>query len=156
MHVSKPDKGPKRAAGEERRSEPDAGVTSRMQRQARKNTRAEVQLRAELHRRGLRYRIHRRPVPDLRREADIVFGPARVAVFVDGCFWHACPTHASWPKTNAAWWRKKILRNVERDRETDTVLAQHGWATIRVWEHEDPAESADRVEEAVRRRNSGR
>lgn len=127
-------------------------VSHRMSRQRSRNTQVEVLLRKELHRTGLRFRVHRRPVPGLRREADIVFGPARVAVFVDGCYWHGCPQHATWPKTNADFWREKINRNRERDRDTDQKLVDVGWLPIRVWEHEDPAEAAKNIVVAVRER----
>lgn len=127
-------------------------VSHRMSRQRSRNTQVEVLLRKELHRAGLRFRVHRRPVPGLRREADIVFGPARVAVFVDGCYWHGCPQHATWPKTNADFWREKINRNRERDRDTDQKLVDVGWLPIRVWEHEDPAEAAKNIVVAVRER----
>jgi DNA mismatch endonuclease (patch repair protein) len=123
-----------------------------MQAQARRDTAAERALRSVLHGRGLRYRVHRRPIPELRREADIVFWTTRVAVFVDGCFWHGCPQHASWPKQNDAWWREKIERNRERDADTDRRLRDAGWCVVRVWEHEAPEEAARRVEAAVRAR----
>ena len=87
----------------------------------------------------------------MRRRADLVFPGKRVAVFVDGCFWHACPEHASWPKANADWWREKILANQRRDRDTDRRLAEAGWHVIRIWEHESPAIAADRIQEAVDR-----
>ncbi len=93
-------------------------------------------------------------MPGLRRRADIVFGPTRVAVFVDGCFWHSCPTHATRPKANAAWWRTKLERNVERDRETDGELSNAGWVVLRFWEHDDPISAADITESAVRERRS--
>src|SRR5437764_2324869 len=83
-------------------------VSRRMQLQASRDTAPERKLRSALHRSGLRFRVHVRPLPGVRREADIVFPKARVAVFVDGCFWHGCPDHAPWPKANAAWWREKI------------------------------------------------
>src|SRR4051794_27753605 len=104
-----------------------AASSARMARQARRDTGVEVRLRSLLHARGLRYRVHRRPLGGLRREADIVFPRARVAVFVDGCFWHGCPDHGTWPKTNAAFWRSKIEGNARRDRETDEALARAGW-----------------------------
>jgi DNA mismatch endonuclease (patch repair protein) len=90
----------------------------------------------------------------LRREADIVFLRAKVAVFVDGCFWHGCPIHGSAPKRNDAFWRDKILGNQVRDAETDSALAASGWKVVRVWEHETGAEAADRVEAVVRDRSS--
>jgi DNA mismatch endonuclease (patch repair protein) len=89
---------------------------------------------------------------DRRRRVDIVFGPARVAVFVDGCFWHGCPEHATWPKRNARFWRKKIEANTRRDRDTDERLRREGWTVVRVWEHEPPNEAADRIEALVRSR----
>jgi len=121
-----------------------------MQRQKRRDTRPEQVLRSELHRLGLRFRIHRRPVPELRREADIVFPAARVAVFVDGCFWHGCPEHATWPKANDTWWREKIEGNRSRDEATDAELRRKGWTPIRVWEHEDPLEAAKTIAVQVR------
>jgi DNA mismatch endonuclease (patch repair protein) len=106
-------------------------------------------LRRILHGRGLRYRLDR-PLPGLpRRRADITFGSQRVAVFVDGCFWHACPEHGTLPKRNDEWWAAKIRRNTERDRETDAHLQAYGWKVIRVWEHESADEAADRVEGAI-------
>jgi len=122
-----------------------------MSRQATRGTAIEFALRRELHRRGLRYRLHRRPIAGLRREADIVFPRARVAIFVDGCFWHACPTHATWPKANAEFWKTKIERNRERDRETDERLREAGWEVVRVWEHDDPVTSAIHIGQLVAR-----
>ena len=85
----------------------------------------------------------------------MVFRPARVAVFVDGCFWHRCPEHATDPKANADYWLPKLERNVQRDRETDALLADAGWLSVRVWEHEDPAQAAERIEHLVRARRTG-
>jgi DNA mismatch endonuclease, patch repair protein len=127
-----------------------------MQAQRSWDTKPELALRSELHRRGLRYRVHRRPLPELRREADVVFARARVAVFLDSCFWHGCPEHASWPKANARWWREKIERNRQRDRDTDSQLRAAGWLPVRVWEHEDPAEAAARVAAGVSARAPSR
>lgn len=115
-----------------------------------RDTGPERALRSELHRRGLRYRVQRRPDTDLRVTADIVFGPARVAVFVDGCFWHACPEHGTMPKSNRTWWADKLAANVARDRRTDLALTGRGWTVVRVWEHEHSGMAADRVETAVR------
>lgn len=122
----------------------------RMSRQATRNTLAERLLRTELHRRGLRYRLHQRPDPAFRRTADIVFSRAKVAVFVDGCFWHRCPDHATFPQTNDDWWEAKLQRNVDRDAETVARLSQAGWRVVRVWEHEDPVEAAEHIEQLVR------
>ncbi|WP_422522655.1 very short patch repair endonuclease [Streptomyces sp. 5.8] len=129
-------------------------VRARMSRQKSRNTQVEVALRSALHASGLRYRVHRRPVKGVRREADIVFGPSRVAVFVDGCFWHGCPEHATWPKRNAEFWRSKIEGNRARDVDTDTRLMEAGWVAVRVWEHETVEDAAARVGEIVRRRRA--
>ena len=106
-------------------------------------------LRSELHKRGLRFRLHRRILPDKRRTADIVFPSAKIAIFLDGCFWHGCPLHASWPKANAAWWRDKIETNRRRDRDTDRRLAVLGWIVVRVWEHEAIADATDRISRLI-------
>jgi DNA mismatch endonuclease (patch repair protein) len=111
-------------------------------------------VRRELHRRGRRYFVQRAVLPG-RRRADLVFPRAKVAVYVDGCFWHSCPEHATKPKTNAAWWRDKLARNVERDRKTDQDLGDAGWEVVRVWEHEDPSAAADRIESLLRKRTPG-
>ena len=120
--------------------------------QKRRDTGIELALRRSLYARGLRYRVDL-PITGLaRRRADITFTRSRVAVFVDGCFWHGCPAHGTSPKANGLWWDEKLRRNVERDRETDAFLSAQGWAVIRIWEHEDPLQAADRVEAAVRGR----
>ncbi len=123
-----------------------------MSRLGRRDTAPELALRSELHRRGLRFRVDRAPVRGLRSRADIVLGPARVAVYVDGCFWHSCPEHGTKPVANAEFWERKLARNRERDAATNRVLDEHGWAVLRFWEHEDPVAAADRVERVVRSR----
>lgn len=115
-----------------------------------RDTGPELAIRAELFARGLRYRIHRRPLPSLRSEADVVFPRERVAVYVDGCFWHRCPQHGVLPTANGAWWRTKLDTNVQRDRRADHVLEEAGWTVMRVWEHESPVAAADRIERLVR------
>lgn len=125
-----------------------------MSRQKRAGTDPEMALRRELHQRGLRFRVGY-PVPGRRRRTvDLAFTRVKVAVFVDGCFWHACPDHATWPRENAAWWRVKLTANVARDRDTDAALREIGWEVIRIWEHTDPSSGADRVTEAVVRRRA--
>jgi len=114
-----------------------------------RDTGPERLLRSALHRRGLRFRVHRRPERDLRTSPDIVFGPARTLVFVDGCFWHRCPIHGNLPKSNREWWTAKLDGNVARDRRSDAALSGRGWTVIRVWEHEPFEEAADRIERAV-------
>jgi DNA mismatch endonuclease (patch repair protein) len=121
-----------------------------MQATRQSGTAAELALRRELHRRGHRYRVDLTPLPGLRRRADIVFPRARVAIFVDGCFWHSCPEHATVPKHNQAWWQTKLAGNVDRDRDTDHRLTQSGWIVLRVWEHEPASAAADRIEELLR------
>ncbi len=123
-----------------------------MRRTGRRDTRPEIALRSVLHRRGLRFRVDRAVLPDRRRRADIVFGPLRVAIFVDGCFWHGCPEHGSWPKANSEFWRDKIETNRRRDEDTNERLQVEGWAVVRVWEHEDPGVAADRIEQLLRSR----
>lgn len=120
-----------------------------MSRQRRRDTVPEVALRKELHRRGARFFVDRAPLPGVRRRADLVFPRRRVAVYVDGCFWHRCPLHATDPKNNAEWWAAKLAGNVQRDRDTDARLAAAGWTVVRVWEHEDPLAAADRVQQAL-------
>lgn len=116
------------------------------------NTRPEVELRRELHRLGVRYRVNARPIPELRRTADVVFTRRAVAVFVDGCFWHGCPDHYSAPKTNREFWQLKLARNVRRDREVNRRLAEAGWVVVRVWEHESPVIAAANIAEIVSKR----
>jgi DNA mismatch endonuclease (patch repair protein) len=93
-------------------------------------------------------------VPGLRCRPDIIFSKARVAVFVDGCFWHQCPHHKTDPRTNSGYWSAKLDRNVARDRRNDAALEAAGWLVVRVWEHELPIEAADRVEAALREHRS--
>jgi DNA mismatch endonuclease, patch repair protein len=120
-----------------------AAAHERMSRLSRRDTGPELALRRELHRLGLRYYVHRRPLAGLRREADVVFPRAKVAVFVDGCFWHGCPDHGRRQhRTNAWYWPEKIERNRERDRDTDAKLLTAGWIPIRVWEHQPAPEAA--------------
>lgn len=126
-----------------------AETRARMQVTPRRDTTPERALRSALHARGLRFRVDRRPEASIRRKADVVFGPARVAVFVDGCFWHGCPDHMTWPEANGSWWREKIGTTRSRDRDTDRRLREQGWAVIRVWEHEDPVLAAARVSREV-------
>ena len=120
-------------------------ASRRMARVRQKGTSAELDLRRVLHARGLRYRLHVPLLTKPRRVADIVFPVARVAVFVDGCFWHRCPEHASWPKSNAQFWREKIEANRARDADTDSLLKADGWQVVRIWEHEDAGDAANRI-----------
>jgi DNA mismatch endonuclease (patch repair protein) len=118
----------------------------------RVDTRPERQLRSALHNRGLRFRKDKRiRAGDRWVRPDIIFGPTRVAVFVDGCFWHRCPAHATDPQANAAFWQDKFDRNVRRDEADNLALRQAGWVVVRVWEHEDVSVAAGIVEQAVLR-----
>jgi len=124
-----------------------------MSRNRGKDTKPEILLRHELWHRGLRYRLSRR----LTGKPDIVFVSARLAVFVDGCFWHGCPEHSTEPKTNSDFWREKIAKNKMRDREVTQALGNEGWRVVRYWEHQiksDTAGCADQIEQIICK-NSG-
>ncbi|MGW1540473.1 very short patch repair endonuclease [Streptomyces sp. NPDC002309] len=122
-----------------------------MSKQASKNTGIELSVRRLLHAAGLRYRVEY-PVPGMpRRRIDVAFPRAKVAVLIDGCFWHGCPQHATQPKANADWWRQKLDRNMARDRETTEHLRAMGWTVLRFWEHVPTEEVAATVRAAVDR-----
>lgn len=117
----------------------------------RRDTAAEIAVRHNLHARGLRYRVAF-PIPGQRRRTiDVAFTRAKVAVFIDGCFWHGCPEHGRRPRSNSEWWRTKLAANQARDRDTDRVLHELGWTVIRVWEHEPAGHAAERVAEVLHR-----
>lgn len=124
-------------------------VRASMRANRSRDTAPELALRRAVHARGLRYRVAARPVKELRRTADLVFTKARVAVFLDGCFWHGCPQHHTVAVRNGEYWASKVERNRARDIDTDRRLIEAGWKVVRVWEHEDPLEAASRVEAAV-------
>jgi DNA mismatch endonuclease (patch repair protein) len=115
----------------------------------KRDTRPELLLRRAVHRFGLRYRVATRPLPNRPWTADLVFRSARVAVFVDGCFWHGCPEHYGEPRTNTGYWAPKIARNRERDEVVTRELCEAGWTVVRIWEHEDVAVATERVVFAV-------
>ena len=121
-----------------------------MKRTRQRDTPKELELRRELYRRGHRYRVDAPPLPGLRRRADLVFHGPRVAVFVDGCFWHQCPNHGTMPRSNRDWWSDKLAGNVVRDRDTDEKLRAAGWQVVRIWEHESMVDAAERVDEALK------
>jgi DNA mismatch endonuclease, patch repair protein len=119
-----------------------------------KNTRPELALREALWSRGFRYRLHY----SITGRPDIVFPGAKVAVFVDGCFWHGCPTHAVKPKTNRAFWSQKIKKNKTRDQTVSDLLMAQGWTVLRFWEHElrnDVSAVTARIAMAVRKKGNG-
>lgn len=135
---------------------PSSSAVSRLMRGNRgTDTAPEVRLRLALHGRGLRYRKHERlEAGGIRVRPDLLFGRARVAVFVDGCYWHRCPDHGTRPRANVDYWDPKLARNVERDGRVDEALAGAGWTVVRLWEHEvrgDLARSVEVVESVVRR-----
>ena len=119
-------------------------VTSRRMRKVRRSgSDVELRLRRELHRRGLRYRVNLRGLPGT---PDVAFTRVKVAVFVDGCFWHCCPDHGVTPKANREWWVDKLEGNVDRDRRKDQELQGIGWLPVHIWEHECPVEAARGIE----------
>jgi DNA mismatch endonuclease, patch repair protein len=125
--------------------------SEQMARVGRRNTLPEVIVRKALHRAGWRYRLHVR----LPGTPDFVFARQQVAVFVDGCFWHGCPRHYAVPLSNVTFWKRKLERNLQRDRRVDHELVALGWDVVRIWEHEakaDIAEAVRRIEQALRGR----
>lgn len=115
----------------------------------RRDTAPEVAARSALHALGLRFRVAW-PIPGQRRRTiDIAFTRVRVAVFIDGCFWHDCPIHGTAPQANGGWWRAKLAANQVRDVAVNEQLAGLGWQVLRFWEHEDPAAVAAAVQEVV-------
>lgn len=120
-----------------------------MSRMPRESTKPEVVLRRALHARGLRFRLHRRDLPGT---PDIVFPTQRLAVFVDGCFWHGCPDHGVTPKNNRDWWLTKLVKNAERDAQKDAELIELGWTPLHLWEHSSVQAMVDAVEAVLRQR----
>lgn len=119
-----------------------------------RDTQPEILIRRLVHAQGLRYRVSARPISDLRRTADMVFRPTKVAVFIDGCYWHGCPEHYVPPRTNSGYWSEKVLRNVQRDRDTDQRLKDAGWLALRFWEHEPSEMCAQRIVATITERLS--
>ena len=115
-----------------------------------KDTKLEIRVRKALHARGLRYRLQSKVPGSNRRTIDIAFPRQKVAVFIDGCFWHGCPIHHTVARTNAAFWATKVARNRERDRDTNRMLVEADWITARFWEHQPTEEIVDRIVELVR------
>lgn len=148
-----------KVASNERISKPapsSEAALARMKAAKPRDTAPEKALRSALHRKGLRFRIDEKLIGNLNRKADIVFRPVRVAIFVDGCFWHGCPIHGTQAKANAEFWAWKIKQNQERDLDTTNRLEAAGWLVIRVWEHEDPEEASQRIYDIVVKRKQKR
>ena len=114
-----------------------------------RDTGPELRLRSELHAIGVRYRVNVKLEKGLRTTADLALRSVKLAVFVDGCFWHGCPVHGGSPKTNTEYWNRKIKRNVERDIETNAALRARGWTVLRFWEHQDVREGAEKVRQTI-------
>ena len=136
-------------------SRPEASSESalrRMQAAKTKNTAPEIALRSLIYHQGFHYRIDARPLKEFNRRADIVFRSAKVAIFVDGCFWHGCPIHATQAKSNAEFWSFKIKQNRERDVDTTKHLEKAGWKVIRVWEHENPVKASEKICGIIKKR----
>jgi DNA mismatch endonuclease (patch repair protein) len=128
------------------------GTRKSMLANTRRDTTTELAVRRLLHARGLRYRVDYAPLPTMRRRrADIVFTRAKVAVFIDGCFWHGCPEHATTPKQHAEYWGPKLAANRARDAETNSALEAAGWTVLRFWQHEEPEAVAERIHRTMRR-----
>ncbi|MEV4134052.1 very short patch repair endonuclease [Dactylosporangium sp. NPDC049742] len=125
------------------------GVRKSMQANTGRDTKPELALRRAVHALGLRYYVNRRPIKAVRRTADLLFPKLKLAVFLDGCFWHGCPEHHTVAKTNAPFWAEKVATNRRRDADTNERLATQGWTVIRIWEHEPIGEAAARIAETV-------
>jgi DNA mismatch endonuclease (patch repair protein) len=127
-------------------------ATAVMRGNRKRDTRPEVRLRSALHRRGLRFRVQRQVAAgSIRVRPDVVFGPAKAAVFVDGCFWHGCPDHGTIPRNNRWYWKPKLERNRRRDKVVDEALHLAGWSVVRIWEHEGASEAVAKVMAALGR-----
>jgi DNA mismatch endonuclease, patch repair protein len=129
----------------------NASVTAVMRGNKKFDTKPEARLRSELHRRGLRFRKHLRieAAYGVRVAPDIAFPKKRLAIFVDGCFWHRCPEHGTSPRANSEYWLTKLNRNVERDERVNAALVEAGWTVVRLWEHVSIQDAADAVFEAA-------
>ncbi|MEV4293929.1 very short patch repair endonuclease [Microbispora rosea] len=127
-------------------------VRASMRANRSRDTEPELALRRAVHALGLRYRVATRPLPELRRTADLVFTKAKVAVFMDGCFWHGCPEHHTIAVRHGDYWKQKVSRNRARDVDTDQRLAEAGWLPVRIWEHEDPSTAALKIQALVQAR----
>jgi DNA mismatch endonuclease, patch repair protein len=123
-----------------------------MRRTRGRDNHRERALRSALHRLGFRFRLHVRPLASSRCTVDLVLPRYRVAIFLDGCFWHGCPEHGTWPRRNATFWRKKIEENIARDAEFTSTLEAAGWLVVRIWEHTPLADAVTQTLEAGRRR----
>lgn len=133
------------------RVDPSSETASKvMQGNRRRDTAPELRLRSELHRRGRRFRVdHPIRLAAMRARPDIVFTRQRVAIYVDGCFWHRCPMHGTEPKANSGYWKAKLDANVGRDRRVTEGLSRAGWSVLRIWTHVPAREAADMIDDAL-------
>lgn len=126
-----------------------------MKRNVKSDTKPEVAVRSLLHRRGYRFRKHLLvQAGDIRVRPDIVFTRRRIAIFIDGCFWHRCPLHGTEPRSNSEYWRQKLDRNVARDVEVDSALKAANWLVLRIWEHVPPVEAVEQIDAVLQSRPS--
>jgi DNA mismatch endonuclease (patch repair protein) len=139
------------AVGTARSWASSAGSRRSMLGNKRRDTKPELAVRRLLHAQGFRYRVDFQASSAVRSRADIVFTKQRVAVFIDGCFWHGCPMHATYPRANSDYWLPKLARNKERDTEVSGILRELGWTVLRFWEHEEPEEAVSEISATVRR-----
>ena len=129
----------------------DPAVTLRMKLVKSKGTKLEKQLHERLKREKVSFK-YQEIISGIKYKPDFILKKYRIAILVNGCFWHVCPRHCSWPKTNADWWRAKLLANVKRDRKIDRILRQNGWSVVHIWEHEKLDHAMTRVRCMIRRK----
>ena len=137
------------AAGSDGSWASSSGAARSMRSNRRRDTKPELSIRRLLHARGYRYRVDFAPWSNKRRRADVVFTRRRLAVFIDGCFWHGCPEHGTMPATHADYWRPKLAKNIDRDRETTAMAEAEGWRVLRIWEHVPPEDAVRLIVQAL-------
>ncbi len=141
--------------GEKRsRTPPPSSEAARQRMRATRQhgTKPEVALRGALNQLGIVYHVDQSPVSGLKSRPDLIFEDTRIAVYVDGCFWHSCPIHGTLPKSNRQWWQAKLEANRQRDAKANDVLASAGWYVVRVWEHADPITVAKELADLIAQR----
>lgn len=131
-----------------------SAAKSRMEAAKPKNTLPEIKLQTALAELGINFETDVKPIEDLHRRADVLIREGKIAIFVDGCFWHGCPIHGTQAKANAEFWADKIKRNQERDLDTNEHLEAAGWTVIRIWEHEDPNDAAKQIADIIKEKKS--
>jgi DNA mismatch endonuclease (patch repair protein) len=129
-------------------------ASSRMRKVRQRGTKRELEIRSALHKIGMRFRVQITPLEDLRRQADIAFRREKIAIFIDGCFWHGCPIHRTLPKSNTEWWTEKLQANIRRDEDTNLRLREAGWLVLRFWEHEETTQIVQIVQRCLKERRT--